>query len=139
MIKLRRRTNNKRGFTLVETAIALAVIAIVSMSALVLYFTSENAVRSAHDKQQAQFYVSDVIACYRVSNTTDDFTKNVAFALGLDESEVKLDASFDLPNDYKALIRIENEGASNEKLAVEIVHNTKTLAKGEFSKGGAIE
>jgi len=138
MIKLRRRTNNKRGFTLVETAIALAVIAIVSMSALVLYFTSENAVRSAHDKQQAQFYVSDVIACYRGSNTTDDFTKNVAFALGLDESEVKLGA-FDLPNDYKALIRIENEGASNEKLAVEIVHNTKTLAKGEFSKGGAIE
>lgn len=137
MIKLRKRTKNKRGFTLIETVIALAVIAIVSMSALVLYFTSENAVRSAHDKQQAQFYVSDVIACYRVSNTTDDFTKNVAFALGLDESQVRIGDSTgfaQLPNGYTVHMTIKNE-----KLTVKIVHSTKTLAQGEFSKGGAIE
>lgn len=122
---------------MIETAIALAVIAIVSMSALVLYFTSENAVRSAHDKQQAQFYVSDVIACYRVSNTNEEFKSNVAFALGLNESQVEIGDNkgfATLANGYTVDMTIENK-----KLTVKIVHNTKTLAQGEFSKGGAIE
>ena len=127
--------NKKRGFTLVETVVGLTVIAIVATAALSLYFNSEKAVQSAHQKQQAQFHVSNIIACYRVSSDVDSFKKNLAFALDVEQV---INANFvDLGDEYSAVITFGNE--FSQKITVEIKHNQKVLAQGEFIKGGAIE
>jgi prepilin-type N-terminal cleavage/methylation domain-containing protein len=127
--------NKKRGFTLVETVVGLTIIAIVATAALSLYFNSEKAVKSAHQKQQAQFHVSNIIACYRVSSDVDSFKKNLAFALDVEQV---INANFvDLGDEYFAFIDFENE--FSQKIKVEIKHNQKVLAQGEFTKGGAIE
>ena len=127
--------NKKRGFTLVETVVGLTVIAIVATAALSLYFNSEKAVQSAHQKQQAQFHVSNIIACYRVSSDVDSFKKNLAFALDVEQV---INANFvDLGDEYSAVITFGNE--FSQKITVEIKHNQKVLAQGEFVKGGAIE
>jgi prepilin-type N-terminal cleavage/methylation domain-containing protein len=132
--------NKKRGFTLVETVVGLTIIAIVATAALSLYFHSEKAVQSAHQKQQAQFHVSNIIACYRVSSDVDSFKKNLAFALDLETTGVNMGENsgiVDLGDEYSAFIDFENE--FSQKIKVEIKHNQKVLAQGEFIKGGAIE
>ena len=73
---------NKRGFTLAESVLALAIIAIVSVGTLSLILSAQNSTISAAKKQQAQLYAADIIACYRVSDSDADFNENVAFAIG---------------------------------------------------------
>ena len=73
---------NKRGFTLAESVLALAIIAIVSVGTLSLILSAQNSTISAAQKQQAQLYAADIIACYRVSTSDEDFNKNVTFAIG---------------------------------------------------------
>ena len=73
---------NKRGFTLAESVLALAIITIVSVSTLSLILSAQRSTISAAQKQQAQLYAADIIACYRVSTSDEDFNKNVNFAIG---------------------------------------------------------
>ena len=73
---------NKRGFTLAESVLALAIIAIVSVGTLSLILSAQNSTISAAQKQQAQLYAADIIACYRVSDSDADFNENVTFAIG---------------------------------------------------------
>ena len=73
---------NKRGFTLAESVLALAIISIVSVGTLSLILSAQNSTVSAAQKQQAQLYAADIIACYRVSDSDADFNENVTFAIG---------------------------------------------------------
>ena len=75
---------NKRGFTLAESVLALAVIAITSVGTLSLILSAQKATISAAQKQQAQLYAADIIACYRAGG---DFNDNVQFALGKNITE----------------------------------------------------
>ena len=82
---------NKRGFTLAESVLALAIISIVSVSTLSLILSAQRSTISAAQKQQAQLYAADIISCYRVSDT-DNFAENVKFALGkpIDDNTIAL-------------------------------------------------
>ena len=78
---------NKRGFTLAESVLALAVIAITSVGTISLILSAQNATISAAQKQQAQLYAADIIACYRAGG---DFNDNVQFALGKNITDGKI-------------------------------------------------
>ena len=78
---------NKRGFTLAESILALAVIAITSVGTISLILSAQNATISAAQKQQAQLYAADIIACYRADG---NFNDNVQFALGKDITDGKI-------------------------------------------------
>ena len=78
---------NKRGFTLAESVLALAVIAITSVGTISLILSAQNATISAAQKQQAQLYAADIIACYRADG---NFNDNVQFALGKDITDGKI-------------------------------------------------
>ena len=83
---------NKRGFTLAESVLALAIISIVSVSTLSLILSAQRSTISAAQKQQAQLYAADIISCYRVSENDVDFASNVNFALGkpIDDNTIAL-------------------------------------------------
>ena len=141
-MKTMRKFNRKRGFTLVETVVAMALIAIASVVALVLYFNSEKAVQSAHDKQQANFYVSDVISCYRDASTFEEFKNNVAFALGIDESKITVNENgnaMEIALDKGFAVLIEWGEGFDRQIDVGIKYGENVLAKGAFIKGGVLE
>lgn len=123
---------HKRGFTLAESVLALAVISITSVGTLSLILSAQRSTLSATQKQQAQLYAADIISCYRVSANNTDFANNVNFAL--DINDFTLDKNIDLQGDLRL-----NASVENSTLTV-IVHNgdpAKPLVKQAFTKGGA--
>ena len=126
-----RRKTNKRGFTIAETIVALAVVSIVSLSAISLSLSAQNSSRAALQKQQAQFYAMDIISCYRAGG---DFEDNLTFALGVvvndrdwsDEQEISLSNGL--------VAKVKEEGKT---LKVTVVDDEKELTSLSFTKGGA--
>ena len=86
-----RKKNNKRGFTLAESVLALAIISIATVGTLTLITSGQKATQLALDKQQAQFYAADILSCYRAEKVDGDFEKNLQFAFGI-EGDVQLDS-----------------------------------------------
>lgn len=76
-----RKKNNKRGFTLAESVLALAIISIATIGTLTLITSGQKSTQLALDKQQAQFYAADILSCYRAGN----FEENIQFAFGIKE------------------------------------------------------
>ncbi len=112
---------NKRGFTLVETVVALALILIVSASSLVLISSANNATQRALYNAQAQNFVSDVVTVFRSANNKEEF-----------EKITQEDGSISpLPKGYTRSISIE--GAT---LIVEVKDGDgKTVAKETYARG----
>ena len=108
---------NKYGFSLMESVLALAVISISSVGILSLVLSAQRATINAAQKQQAQLYAMDIINCYRVSNSTETFQQNMAWALD---------------GDYEANLEFLED---KKTLTVTIVKDGKTLAEAEFTKG----
>ena len=117
---------HKRGFTLAETVLALAVISITSVASLSLILASQRATISAAQKQQAQLAALDIVSCFRVSDDYTDFENNVHFALGKEISQNKIE----LGNDTIANVEIENN-----TITVVVDYGEKELAKLSFTKG----
>ena len=129
---LRKAKNKKRGFTLAETVIALAIIAVVSVSSLSLILSAQKSTFAALEKQQAQLYAADIISCYRADG---DFVDNVRFALGKEDGwTFTLNEAFSLSGDKTALIK-EEEVEGRRKLIVTIFNGEKELTELSFTKG----
>ena len=123
---------NKRGFTLAESVLALAVIAITSVGTLSLILSAQKATISAAQKQQAQLYAADIIACYRVSENETALQQNIKFALGMEDEETALDLSnIPLNKDMTANVNVEDK-----TLTVTIMNDGKDLTTLTFTKGG---
>ena len=121
-----------RGFTLAESVLALAVISIVSVSALTLIISAQKSTISAAQKQQAQLFAADIIACYRVSSPEDanSFADNVKFATG---KEISNDNTIELDGNLIARLSLKTE---EKTLTVNITTNEgKELTSLSFTKG----
>ena len=69
----RKPLKNKRGFTLVETVVSLALILIVSATSLTLISSANNATQRALYNAKAQNFVSDVVTVYRTAENRQQF------------------------------------------------------------------
>ena len=135
----RKQKLNKLGFTLAETVLALAVISISSVGLLSLVLSSHRATINAAQKQQAQLYAMDIINCYRVSDTYQNFEKNLEFTLGFADKALNT-----LLQDNEETITLKNMQATisinaNNTLTVYIQNDTKNLTDEiKFTKGVAL-
>ena len=115
---IRKKTKlNKRGFSLAESVLALAVISISSVGILSLVISTQRATINAAQKQQAQLYAMDIINCYRVSNSTKTFQENMDWALD---------------GDYEANLEFSED---KKTLTVTISKDGKDLSSFSFTKG----
>ena len=126
----------KRGFTLAESVLALAVISITSVGTLSLVLSSQRATISAAQKQQAQLYAADIVNCYRVSKTYNDFTNNVNWAISLDNTWDGSANTIDLKGDFVANLTYDIE--DEKTLTVTITDGSKKLTELTFTKGVAL-
>ena len=79
------KTNNKkRGFSIMEAVIALAVIVLVTAAALTVVLAAISARVKAVNKSEAQNFAYNVWECFKVSDNIGDFETNVKFAEGED-------------------------------------------------------
>ena len=137
MFMKNRKKLNKRGFTLAESVLALAVIAIASVGILSLILSAQRSTFSAMQKQQAQIYAADIISCYRADG---DFNQNVEFALGLEKDALKdytwLESKqITLDGDLIAIIQ---ETTPTIKVTIQNAKG-KELFSQSFTKGGETE
>ena len=115
-----------RGFTLAETALALAVISITCVGALSLILSAQRATISAAQKQQAQLFAADIVNCFRVSNNSD-FESNLEFALGKEISNL---TAIPLNDELTANVAI-----SNNDITVTVTKDDKNVVQLSFTKG----
>lgn len=129
---LRKAKNKKRGFTLAETVFALAIIAVVSVSSLTLILSAQKSTFAALEKQQAQLYAADIISCYRVSDSEDDFKTNVVFALG-DGAAWSSERELTMSGGMTVTAVV-----TGDTLSVVIIKEGKTLTELSFTKKGGL-
>lgn len=115
-----------RGFTLAETALALAVISITCVGALSLILSAQRATMSAAQKQQAQLFAADIVNCFRVSDNSD-FKENLEFALGKEISNL---TAIPLDDELTANVAI-----SNNDITVTVTKDDKNVVQISFTKG----
>ena len=116
-----------RGFTLAETALALAVISITCVGALSLILSAQHATMSAAQKQQAQLFAADIVNCFRVSDTYGDFEDNLEFALGKEISDI---TAIPLDDELTANVAI-----SDNDITVTVTKDDKNVVQISFTKG----
>ena len=129
----KRKKLNKRGFSLAESVLALAVIAIASVGILSLVLSAQRSTFSAMQKQQAQIYAADIISCYRADG---DFNQNVEFALGITDFALNTDISLD--SELKLNVAVDE----TSKTVTVIVHKgdiNNPLIEQTFTKEGETE
>ncbi len=78
----KKHKNGKRGFTIAEAAISLALITIVTVTALTLFTTSEQAAARESAEAAALYLASDVVECFRTTDTLPAFRDAADFAGG---------------------------------------------------------
>lgn len=115
-----------RGFTLAETALALAVISITCVGALSLILSAQRATISAAQKQQAQLFAADIVNCFRVSDNSD-FKENLEFALGKEISNL---TAIPLDDELTANVAI-----SDNDITVTVTNDDKNVVQLSFTKG----
>lgn len=125
---MKKRILNKKGFTMMETIIAIVVVSLVSVAAVTLLMTSIHTTRTAIHKTQAQYFAEDVLTCFRASENASQFVEAVEFNGGflefaitgnkyvftLADSKFQAVALVDYPVDGRPSFRIEILGDDDE-------------------------
>ena len=85
------KTRHNRGFSLAEVVISLAIILIVTVSAVSFSLSSVRATENAIHKTEAQSFASDIWECFKAAEDAGEFIDLVKFARGVELTEGTLD------------------------------------------------
>lgn len=75
-----RKTKRNSGFSIMETVIALAMIAIVTIAALSVVLSAISARVKQANISEAQDFAHNILECFKASENSSQFTDNVEFA-----------------------------------------------------------
>lgn len=67
------RKINRKGFSLVEVVIAMAVVSIVTLTAISIVYSATDRNKQANIKSDAIYFTADVIECFKATETAKDF------------------------------------------------------------------
>lgn len=122
--------NNKKGFSLAETVIALAVIVVVSITALTIVMSSiKNKVNIA-TKLDAQNFAYNALECFKVSSDDDGFKTLVEEIVGQDNlREVEDDSGGVENNSPQDEGNNEDETEGEETPSTGVIEDPKSSGK----------
>ena len=87
MTRVEKKVMSKRGFTILEVVIAMAIIAIVTATAASIMTSAQKSMARSQKSVLAANDIANITECFKYtvckSGSIDDFKKAVAFAFGL--------------------------------------------------------
>ena len=78
---------NKKGFTIVETVVALAVLAIISVAVLGTAMVVNKLNVRATERTAMGYAVESAVECFYNTNTAEAFLEETTFCMGLEAIE----------------------------------------------------
>lgn len=126
---------NKRGFTLMETVIALTIIVIVSVATLTIVLTSNLSTRRATERQVAAGYTADLVTCYRATDDPVAFFAAAAFALNIPERDIPELSDGEKTSIPDTALSVSVDWEANTMTAQVLRGDSEVLSKVTFHKG----
>ena len=123
-------TNTKRkknGFSIAEVVIALSIIVIVSIASLSIISSSASARKNAVNKTEAQNFAENLLECFKVSDSLENFCDYVNFAEGAelvngetDENGFTVYAYESEKNKFQSQIKVKFSDVERSEFAIQI-------------------
>lgn len=136
---MKKRILNKKGMTMVEVIIAMAVVMLVTITALSIITSSTHTTQSALHKSQAQHFAEDAFACFRACETADQFADAMAFAGGYSECAVSGSQYTFLLNAsrFTAVVTVEYPAGDRASFSIQITDDDDEVITSipTFTKG----
>ncbi len=120
--------SKKRGFSIVEVVISLTIIILVSFSALTIVLSSTNKRVSAINQTEGQNFASDILECFKASDSFEKFQENVYFALGETADDTNWETNEDgtWEKDGDDCYTYEKDGRYKVKIKLDYGKNKRT-------------
>ena len=134
MKMINKKTALKRngGFSIMEAVIALAVIVIVTVSALSIATSSLVAKTKLINRSQAQSFAQNVWECFKVSDDKSEFVSNLEFAIDAIDDDSESNSYRYNSKRFDAKIKIDN---SFSELTVTVIDkNGKEIISLNYDK-----
>ena len=74
---------NKRGFSLVEVIIAMAVVSIVTFAALSIIYPATDKTVEANAQSNAIYFAADAIECFKATDNVGELISTMSFRDGM--------------------------------------------------------
>ena len=97
------KTKRNRGFSIMETVIALVVIVMVTAAALSITMAAISARVKMSNYSEAQDFAHNVLECFKAADDEDEFRLNVEFA-GYELSGAASTYTYKVENKFEAVI-----------------------------------
>ena len=107
---------NKRGFSLVEVIIAMAVVSIVTFAALSIIYPATDKTVEANAQSNAIYFAADAIECFKATRNSTEFFQALSHRSGLPVPPIDDSQPYYYPIDNKwvAMITLNYTGIAGE-------------------------
>lgn len=126
---------NKKGFSIVEVVIAMAVITLVTVTAISIATGADKNARTALYRTDAQLFAADAVECFKATKNVNDF-KNALESRGVpgyESEELTTTLFFNLsPSGYVAIVIYDTNSIS-----VTVSDNSNIVTQLTYTKGVA--
>lgn len=146
---MNKKNKAKRGVSIAEAVVAMAVVVIVSMASISAVIFATNANLKTYNRTRAQNFAQNMLECFKSASSVEEFTRNAAFAEGIDTFPEEPTANGDdrvyeyTPdnNAFSAVIRISfpdnSDSSSRPTFYVKAIDSSgKTIIELNYKKGG---
>ena len=117
----------KRGYSLVEVVVAMAVITTVTMTALSIMLFSISSRKTASDKAMAQNFAENAWECFKASESREEFVsclvfaEDVSLADGEEDAEGRTVYRYEFEEcRYTATIKIQYSDTARSTFSVDV-------------------
>lgn len=138
----------KRGFSIAEAVVAMAVVVVVSISSIsaVLFATTAN--RNAMNQTRGQSFAQNMLECFKAADNLKEFEACARFAEGIgdesqfsahDDNGVYVYSYTPADNAFKSNIRVSFSGDGDSRPIIQIKVITasgETIVEFKYKKGG---
>ena len=80
-----KKLKNRKGFSLVEVAIAMAVVSIVTITAIAIIYPATDKTKEANAQSNALYFAADVIECFKATKNPNELQVALSEREGVSE------------------------------------------------------
>ena len=129
------KTTRNRGFSIMETVIALVVIVLVTAAALSITLSAISARVKMSNYREAQDFAHNVLECFKAADGDTEFENNVGFAGYEFPSRVAYTYRYNAENKFSAVITANFDSGYFKITVTEYEKDDKVIIEFDYTKG----